>query len=97
MILFLSLLEARVAKAADEPQPGVARVSMIHGDVSTQRGDSGDWVATTINAPLVRGDKVSTGARSRTEIELDYANILRLDQRAEAKIADLTRTRDGVA
>ncbi len=93
MILFLSLLEARVAKAADEPQPGVARVSMIHGDVSTQRGDSGDWVATTINAPLVRGDKVSTGARSRTEIELDYANILRLDQRAEAKIADLTRTR----
>src|SRR5579864_3746469 len=24
---------------------GVARISMIHGDVSTQRGDSGDWSA----------------------------------------------------
>ena len=40
---------------------GVGRVSLIHGDVSTQRGDSGDWSAAVLNAPLMTGDKVSTG------------------------------------
>ncbi len=89
----LGLVAPKAARAEDEPAPGVARISLIHGDVSTQRGDSGDWVATTVNAPVVRGDKVATGARSRTEVELDYADIMRLDQRSEAKIADLSRTR----
>src|SRR5919198_1043354 len=90
--LILAGLGCGIAKAQQEPEPGVARVSLIHGDVSTQRAGSEDWVAATVNATVVRGDRVSTGERSRTELELDYANILRLDQRTEAKIADLTRT-----
>ncbi len=92
-LLAASFTSSRLAQAEEEQAAGAARVSLVHGDVSTQRGDSGDWVATTVNAPLVRGDKISTGARSRTELQLDYANILRLDQRSEAKIADLSRTR----
>jgi len=80
------------APASDGPAPDVARVSLIHGDVSMQRGDTGDWAVTSINAPLVRGDQVATGEKSRTEIQLDYANILRLAARSQAKIADLTRT-----
>lgn len=76
-----------------EPATGVARVSLINGNVATKRGDSGDWVATTVNAPLVPGDSISTNDRSRTEVQLDYANVLRLDQNSEAKIADLTRSR----
>ena len=91
-ITCLCLLAAKIVMA-DEPTPGVARVSLIHGDVSTMRGDSGDWVASTVNAPVVLGDKVATGTRSRTELQLDYANILRMDQRSEVKVADLTRTR----
>ena len=71
----------------------VARVSLINGNVTTQRGDTGDWVATTINAPLVLGDHISTGNASRTEVQLDYADVMRLDQNSEAKIADLTRSR----
>jgi hypothetical protein len=39
-----------------DPQTGVGRISVIHGDVSTQRGDSGDWVADTTNTPVVAGD-----------------------------------------
>ncbi len=83
-----------LARADDnEPTPGVARVSLTHGDVSTQRGDSGDWVAASINAPIVAGDWVTTGKRSRTELQLDFANVLRLGDDSEAKVADLTRTR----
>jgi hypothetical protein len=78
---------------ASEPASTVARVSLINGNVSTQRGDTGDWVATTINAPLVLGDHISTGNASRTEVQLDYADVMRLDQNSEAKIADLTRSR----
>ena len=27
---------------------------MINGEVSTMRGDSGEWVAAVVNAPVVR-------------------------------------------
>ena len=61
--------------------------------MSTQRGDSGDWGSTSINAPVVRGDQVATGENARTEIELDYANILRMAGHTQVKIADLTPKR----
>jgi len=51
-----------------DPQTGVGRISVINGDVSTQRGDSGDWVADTINTPVVPGDTLSTAPGSRTEV-----------------------------
>jgi mannose-6-phosphate isomerase-like protein (cupin superfamily) len=35
---------------------------MIHGDVSTQRGDAGTYSAAVLNQPVVNGDKVSTAA-----------------------------------
>jgi hypothetical protein len=88
----LAIVGVRAAQAAEEPSPGVARVSLIHGDVSTMRGDSGDWVGTTVNAPIVGGDKILTGDRSQTEIQLDYANVIRLAPQTEAKVADLSRT-----
>jgi hypothetical protein len=55
------------------------------------RGDSGEWVAAIVNAPVMQGDTVATAARSRTEIQLDYANVLRLDQNAQVKIAALAQ------
>lgn len=74
-------------------EQGVARVSFIHGDVTMQRGDSGDVSSVTLNTPLMAGDKVSTGDGSRTEVQLDYANILRLDRNAQATIATLDKSR----
>ncbi|MGH9756115.1 MAG: DUF6600 domain-containing protein [Candidatus Acidiferrales bacterium] len=72
-------------------QPGVARISQIDGSASTQRGDTGDWVAATVNTPVMTGDRVSTGANSRASVQLDYANILRLASNASAKVATLNR------
>jgi hypothetical protein len=70
----------------------VARISLIHGDVSTQRGDSGDWSAAQLNAPVMGGDRVSTGDKARAELQLDYANILRLSEHTQANITTLTRS-----
>jgi uncharacterized protein DUF6600/FecR-like protein len=79
--------------AGAQNDQGVARVSFIHGDVTMQRGDSGDVSSVTLNTPLMAGDKISTGDGSRTEVQLDYANILRLDRNAQASIATLDKNR----
>jgi hypothetical protein len=91
--VLLGLAGTGVAQAAADAEPGVARISVIRGNVSTQRGDSGDWVASTVNAPLVAGDRISVGDRSRAEIQLDFANLLRIDEHSEASLADISSAR----
>ena len=78
--------------ASDTAQPGVARVSYIHGDVSTQRDDTGQWSAATLNTPVAVGDRISTGQQSRAELQLDFANLLRMSGGSTAKIGNLNRT-----
>jgi hypothetical protein len=71
---------------------GVAHISFTRGDVSTQRGDSGTWSAAILNQPVLMGDKVSTGPNARTEVQLDFANILRLGSNSQANIANFTNS-----
>src|ERR1700735_2945053 len=66
-----------------EPGRAVARLSVVSGDVSVRRGDSGDMVAGAINAPLMADDRVLTSGSSRAEVELDAANVLRIGPNAE--------------
>jgi hypothetical protein len=82
------------SSAQVDVSPGVARISLIQGDVSVQRGDSGDWSTATLNQPLVGGDRVSTGDNSRAELQLDHANILRLGNNSQAKIATAQRVKN---
>ena len=84
---------AKAQEQQQEAEPGAARISLMNGEVSTQRGDSGDWIAATVNAPLVNGDRVATAANSRVEIQLDYADILRLNEKSEVQVADLGNVR----
>jgi hypothetical protein len=88
----MALVAAAGAWAQVDNSPGVARISLIRGDVSTQRGDSGDWSAAALNAPLMAGDKISTGDNSRTELQLDPSNILRLGDQSRAQVSALSRT-----
>jgi len=78
---------------AGQPAPGVARLSFVHGDVSQQRGDNGQWVAMTLNTPIEPGDRVSTGQDARAEFQLDYANVLRMSNNVTANITTLARNR----
>lgn len=77
----------------DGPGRGVARLSLINGDVSVRRGDSGDWSAAAVNTPLVVQDSVVTGAASRAEVQLDWANMLRLASNSEVRMAELENRR----
>jgi hypothetical protein len=71
----------------------VGRISVVQGQVSTMHGDGTGSATATVNTPIILGDKISTADRSRAEIQLDPANILRLDQRTEAQVADLQATK----
>ena len=80
------------AQEADDQQHGVARISVMDGQVSVKRADA-DWVAGVINAPLLADDHISTGPNSRAEVEFDAANLLRLGGTAEIRIAALEADR----
>lgn len=77
----------------DAPGRGVARISLVSGDVSLRRGDSGDWVAAAVNAPLVVEDRVLTGPGSRAEVQFDWANMIRLAGDTEIRLAELEHHR----
>ncbi len=92
MILGACVMAGAQAQAQVELTSGVARIGLIHGDVSTQRGDSGDWATAALNQPMVSSDKVSTGVSSRVEVQLDHGNVLRLGDNTLVSIAGLSRT-----
>jgi hypothetical protein len=72
---------------------GVARVSLINGDVSVRRGDTGDWVAAVANAPVLVNDHLATGAAARAEVQFDYSNFLRVGANAEVQFAQMEQNR----
>jgi FecR protein len=74
---------------SNDADRGVARISLINGDVSIRRGDSGDVVAAAPNGPLVDADHLLTGPAARAEVQFDWANYLRLGTDTEVRIAGL--------
>src|SRR5579864_1135293 len=62
----------------DAPDHGVARISLVNGDVSVRRGDSGELTAAAMNGPMVVNDSLATGPGARAEIQFDWGNMIRL-------------------
>lgn len=75
------------------PDKGVARLSLINGDVSVKRGDSGDQTAGAVNQPLLAGDRVLTDGSSRAEVQFDASNFIRLGPMTELRLGELTDRR----
>ena len=86
-------LAAQAGEDDERPERGVARISLINGDVSVKRGDSGDMTAAAINAPLVVQDRIFTGPGSRAELQFDHSNMIRMAANAEVRLAELSQRR----
>ena len=71
------------------PALGVARLSLAKGDVTVQRGESGDSIQATVYMPLVEDDILTAGSASRAEVQLDYSNLLRLNEFSAVRLANL--------
>ncbi len=76
--------------AADDDQrpfPGVARVSLVQGDVGIRHEENGDAVPAALNAPLIAGDFLSTGdAGSHAEIQVDAASAVRVGYGTQIRV-----------
>src|SRR5579872_5165770 len=93
VLMGVGVLTPARAQDADDMQRGVARISLMNGEVSVRRGDSGERVAGVINAPLLSDDRISTSPNSRIEVQFDSANILRIGGNAEVRLTQLEATR----
>lgn len=71
------------------PEHGVARISLVNGDVSVRRGDSGELSAAALNGPLVVNDHLATGQGGRAEIQFDWGNMIRLGPDTEVRLGEL--------
>jgi len=80
----------------DQPGPPVARLGVINGDASVRRGDSGDWVAAVVNAPLMAGDSISVAPGGSAEFQFDYANFVRIGGDSEVRISQLDNGRQQI-
>lgn len=74
---------------ANDPEHGVARISIAQGDVNVRRGDTGALVAAVVNAPLMAQDHLQTSDGSRAEVEFDYGNLVRLAPDTDLVFADV--------
>lgn len=79
----------QAASNEGDQQHGVARLSIVQGDVNVKLGSSGELVSAAVNAPLVAQDRVQTSPGSRAEVELDSANLIRLAPNTDLGFADL--------
>src|SRR5262245_66292652 len=89
VLLSVVTVPAWAQEPGDAPEHGVARISMMSGDVTVRRGDSGEDVAAEMNAPLVALDHVFTNESARAELQFDSANFLRLGPDGEVRLAEL--------
>ena len=91
--LFLGSLVAfgapSIARADDSPSPNVARLSLSQGSVAVQRSGATASVAGSVNTPLSSGDALTTGGGARAEVQFDGTSVLRMDQNAQVRFANL--------
>jgi hypothetical protein len=83
-----SALPSAAEQAPGKNGPGVTRVSIVQGQIVVQRGDSNKQVAAVVNAPLLPGDYVSSGAGSRGELQFDGSSAVRLGANVQARITN---------
>ena len=96
-ILTVSAQDAPPAQTQveDDNTPGraVARLSLLNGDVSVRRGDTGDWIAAALNAPLLVEDRVLPNPGARAEVQFDFYHRLRLATDTEVRLPELEHGR----
>ena len=60
------------AQEDEEQGRGVAMISLINGEVSVRRGDSGEWVAAARNAPRSRTTTCLRHREPGAKFNVDY-------------------------
>jgi hypothetical protein len=75
--------------AGGDPPSRVARLSYMTGDVGFLPSGAKDWSDASVNRPLTRGDRLSTGPDARAELEVG-GGTLRIAGQTDFGFLDLT-------
>ena len=81
-------LHAQAADTGGDPPDRVARLSYLQGDVGLLPSGAQDWGEAGINRPLTQGDRLSSAAGARAELEFGGA-ALRLDGQTDVGVLQL--------
>lgn len=94
---------AVVALCGIHPQPagaeqqagvGVARLSLVQGEVTVQRGDSNGFAsAAVVNTPVLGADYVRTGENARAELQFDGRTLVRLNSGVQLRLLQVETNR----
>src|SRR5580700_7340013 len=82
------LLSAICGTAHADPPFRVARVGYLSGQVSFAPAGTDDWVVTTLNRPLVTGDRLWSDAGGRVELQAG-ASTIRLSDSTSLTLVNL--------
>ena len=75
---------------------GSARISLMEGDVLVQNKDTGtEWIAASINVPLISGDKIWVPENGRSEIQFLGGSYIRADKNTGLDITRLNSDSEG--
>jgi hypothetical protein len=93
MLLVLCLFAGLAQAQSDtddrvDPPTRVARLSYIGGDLGFLPAGAKDWSDARINRPLTTGDKLSSAADARAELQFD-GGTLRIDGQTDLGLLDL--------
>ena len=87
-VIGLSLALAFTGLALADPPMRVARMGYISGAVSFSPAGENDWVAGTLNRPLVTGDRLWADGGARAELQIGSA-VVRLGARTFFTLTNL--------
>jgi len=88
-VLAATLVAPPGARAAAAPSSGigVARLSLVDGEVNVQRGDSnGFTTAAVINTPVLGADYVTTGDNAHAELQFDGTTMVRMNSGVQLRL-----------
>jgi hypothetical protein len=82
-------LAARANESAALVNNDAAHLSFVEGRVTIGRGTAGDGETAALDAPVLDADYVTTGARSRAELQFDGTERVRLGENVQLRVAHL--------
>jgi hypothetical protein len=88
--LLISLLSiSNLSIAADEPDLGGGRISLLQGQVLLQTKEEKDWTEASVNFPVMGGDRILTERDGRAEILFMNETYVRIGEASQMEIFDL--------
>ena len=82
----LGVLLLMVVGLRAQSSPGVARISLMDGEVSLMRQGDTAWTSAALNTPLVSGDEIYVAGAGRAELEFDAFDVARLSNGTDLRL-----------